>query len=69
MSNHPGPWFCATTTNHGDNDLRDTWSVHSDEAEARAAYDDALKLDNLHCACIGPIITATEWHWTKQGAV
>ena len=69
MSNHPGPWFCATTFNHGDNDLSDTWTVCADEAQARAAYAEALRLDHLHCACIGPIITATEPHWTEAGGV
>lgn len=69
MANSSGPWFCATTTNLGDNDLRDHWGVHSNEAEARAAYAEALQLDNLHCACIGPIVTATEPHWTEKGGV
>lgn len=69
MSSHPGPWFCGVTLNWGNNDLQEIWGVHADEATARTAYDEALQLDNLHCACIGPIIAATEPHWVEIGGV
>jgi hypothetical protein len=68
-ANDLGPWFLAYTLNHGGNDMRDTFTINSDEAEARAAYARALDLDDLQCACIGPIRTATEPHWQEIGGV
>lgn len=68
-ANDLGPWFMAYTENHGANNLTDHFFIYADEAEARAAYRDALQHPALHCACIGPIRTATEPHWTEQGGV
>lgn len=61
----PGPmWICAWTENHGNNDLRDTFSLHEDEGKARSAYDKLInECEILHCAAIAPVATATEPHW------
>lgn len=58
-------WIIAWTINRGGNDLVDYWIVAADEEEARRVYDKKLGLDRLHCACIAPINTATEPHWTE----
>lgn len=57
-------WICATTLNHGNNNLEDRWSIHPSEAEAQAALQFALTQDNLHCAAVARIAHATEPHWT-----
>lgn len=60
----PGPmWLCAWTENHGNNDLRDSFTLHETEAEAALAYLKALANDRLHCAAVAQISTATEPHW------
>jgi hypothetical protein len=58
-----GMWLCAWTTNHGDNDLRDFWTVHDSESEAVGNLARVLGLDNLHCAAVAPITTGTEPQW------
>lgn len=65
-----GPWMLAWTLNFGRNDLRDHFSIESNEADARTALAKLIAtVDNLHCAACGPIAVATEPHWTEPGAV
>lgn len=57
-------WLCAWTENHGNNDLRDTFSLHDDEEDARRKFTILVFTnDRLHCAAIAPIAAATEPHW------
>ncbi len=56
-------WICAWTLNHGCNVMPDHWTIHQSEAEAKAALNSVLTLDNLHCAAYGPIKAATEPQW------
>jgi len=60
-------WLFAYTENHGDNDLRDHYTICLDEAEARAKFDAMLATsDILHCAAIAPVSYSTEPHWQSQ---
>lgn len=56
-------WFVAYTIAHDNDETEDTWEPHRTEATAKAAYNRALKFDNLYCACMGRIAEATEPHW------
>lgn len=58
-------YLVAHTTNHGDNDLRDDFSIHETQIEAEQEYEHLITTKpDLHCACVAKIITATEPHWT-----
>jgi hypothetical protein len=52
--------------NYGDNDLRDSFTIHESEAEAQKTYDLLLAMGNTHCAAIAPIHKATEPYWQDQ---
>jgi hypothetical protein len=66
-ADQPQPmWLCVWVTNYGDNDLRDSFTIHESEAEAQKAYDLLMPMENLHCAAIAPIHKATEPHWQDQ---
>lgn len=58
-------WIFAWTINHGQNALEDFFTIHSSEAAAVAAYGEALKKPDLHCAAVANITAATEPHWTE----
>lgn len=58
-----GMFVTAWTINKGGNDLPDAFTVSDDLATARAFYQDAVALPDLHCAAIAQVIEATEPHW------
>ena len=58
-------YVCAYVENHGENDMRDVFTVQECEAFAMSDYEHQLTTNpRLHAACVAKIITATEPHWT-----
>lgn len=65
---HKTCWFVAyMTTTEGK--ITDHWLPLPDEKSARNYYDDIIASGNIYCACVGPIIDATEPHWLTENGV
>lgn len=60
-----GMFLTAWTINKGNNDLTDQFTVSDDMATARAFYQEACCLPDLHCAAIAQIVEATEPQWLE----
>ena len=56
-------WIFAYTLNLGNNQMHDAFELHETKENADYAFQSMLNDEQLHCACIGPIIAATEPHW------
>lgn len=63
-----GAWFVAYSFGVS-NGLSDYWEPVPNEEAARTRYAELVNTDGVYCACIGPIVEATEPHWLVEGGI